>query len=595
MPASGLIGLVFAVALAAPGLVGAAGLDASVTTQQVADGDTLQLMLGGDAAELTAAPDLAPLRADFEVVATGQSRQTRIVNGDRSERLVWLITLRPKSRGTLTIPELYAGSASSAAIEIDVRDPADMPESVVAGAPEISVTAAPGNYYVQQEIPITLRVTSKTSLQSAEIVVPDSRDFLLSPNGPDRIEHGSENGAPIVTVERDYLLRAQTSGTLTLPPIRLNAVIDDPAGRGRFTGGPFQAMPGGSPFANSPFAGMMADPLAAIMGRGTEVTVRSEPLTLKIKADPSTEPGWFLPAKAVQISAQWEPQSPTFTAGEAVTRVIQVLAIGATGVQLPDLDIGAVDGVRIYLDDSDARTVRAGDSNAAIREFRYSVVPTQGGSVTLPEIRLNWFNTDTETQQTAVLPAQRIEVLGPAAPLAPTPEMTAVEPTTVETLPPAMSLLHKRLIAAGVLAAAIGALFGIKALRARQAPSSDRRPSNPERRAQALRQADMAARSGNVQALYAAAQAWLMAEGTTATGQSNDLQARYPDLAKSWAVLERNAFADDAAPTAGWSPDTFVTCLRRADKQAAKIVRGRKRSGPKLGPLYRTDSTTMAG
>ncbi|MCB1350194.1 MAG: BatD family protein, partial [Maritimibacter sp.] len=101
-----------ALATALPGL--ADGLDARLSATRVAEGDQVVLTLSADTATGAGQPDLAALDTDFTVLGTASGSQTTIVNGVRSDRVTWQITLAPKHGGALTVPAIAAGSASSA-------------------------------------------------------------------------------------------------------------------------------------------------------------------------------------------------------------------------------------------------------------------------------------------------------------------------------------------------------------------------------------------------------------------------------------------------------------------------------------------------
>ncbi len=92
----------------------AAGLDARISASQIATGDSFQLSLSADTKALTQAPDISPLNTDFDILGTSRTSQTQIINGVRSDRQEWIITLAPTSMGVLTIPALSAGTATSA-------------------------------------------------------------------------------------------------------------------------------------------------------------------------------------------------------------------------------------------------------------------------------------------------------------------------------------------------------------------------------------------------------------------------------------------------------------------------------------------------
>ena len=87
---------------------------------------------------------------------------------------------------------------------------------------------------------------------------------------------------------------------------------------------------------------------------------------------------------------------------------------------------------RIYPDQPQGISRDDGEWVLGHKEFRYAIVPEQAGELVLPEIRLDWWDTVSHQQRTAVLPAQRLNVLpsetGPSAALPPT--NVVVQPDT---------------------------------------------------------------------------------------------------------------------------------------------------------------------
>jgi hypothetical protein len=549
------------------------GLTARLNTDRIAAGDTVQLSLSGEAGTLSAAPDLAPLGQDFDVLGQTQSRQTQILNGARTDRIEWVLTLAPKHQGSVTIPTLTAGAATSAPLTLEVLDPAKMPVAQVPGAPLLEVTVADGPYYIQQGIPVTLRITSGPDLQQAELVLPQTGDYTLTQTGEDRVTQPNAAGARVI--ERSFVLQPQKSGPITLGPIALKATLTDPNAQSPFAGSVFDSF-----FANSPFAGRMGG-FGAMMTPGRAVTVRSAPVTLDVKAAPAGAGDWFLPAKDVRLTAEWQSAAPVFKTGEAVTRKVRIEALGATDVQLPDLDPGTVQGARIYLDGSDARTVDVQGGKAAVREFRYSIVPTQSGQIELPEIRLNWFDTASETQKTAILPAETISVVGPAlaAPASPT---AAIAPVAVASTP-ILPLWPK--VAGAALAAVIAAGLAFVLLRRRRAVA---RPSRAARRRAALDSAEAALKSGNPQSTLAAISLWQHLVARDLAVAPLALRSRFPEAFRLIGVLERQLYDLDAGNHSAKAADNtaIIAALRNAEAAVEKSAAGASARTSALRPLY---------
>jgi hypothetical protein len=308
--------------------------------------------------------------------------------------------------GKLSIPAISAGSVSSNPLSIEVVEASALPAGTSPSqklAVEVLVDDKP--HYVHGEIPITVRITDGTGLTEASLQVPTGNDFTLRQSGADETNQAVRDGQSVTIMQRHYMLTPLKSGELTLPPVVLQGTVPAPANeRSMFA---LPSVP--SAFGRSPFGGSLFD---RMFNPGQEVRVQSTPVTLNVKANPVSDSNWFLPAKDVQLSAEWTQKNPSFKVGEAVSRTVRLLALGAAREKLPTLEFADADGARIYLDRSDDKSVDTPQGTAAVREFSLSIVPTRAGEITIPAIDVSWWNTEADEQRIASLPAESISVVG---------------------------------------------------------------------------------------------------------------------------------------------------------------------------------------
>ena len=132
------------------------------------------------------APDLLPLYQDFNVLGTSQSSQTQIINGRRSQSQSWIVSLSPKTQGTVTIPSLSAGTLISDPLTLNVLDASQLPKSQGIGGISVSAAIDDGSHYVFQEIPLKVRIETAFPLQQAQLIVPTG-DFELTKTGEDHM------------------------------------------------------------------------------------------------------------------------------------------------------------------------------------------------------------------------------------------------------------------------------------------------------------------------------------------------------------------------------------------------------------------------
>jgi hypothetical protein len=557
----------------------AAGLDARLNATRVAEGDQVVLSLSMDASGDAAFPDLSVLAEDFAILGTSSGTQTSIINGARSDLRTWSITLQPKHDGTLTIPAISAGTLSSEPITLNVVDAAQLPPEAQAARPGITASLGTAAIYAHQEVPLTVTVRLPAGTQGAAITTPETSAILIEQSGEDRIARQPDGAARL---ERTYLLRPQSEGEMILDGFTVTIDVADASapdpfanfGRSPFAGGAFDRFFGGnSPFGRSPFAGMMSPT--------KRLSATSDPIVMNVAPTPGGASGWALPAKGVELRQIWQPDPPAFRVGEAVTRKIQVIALGAHAEQIPDIELPEIPGARVYFEGSDKRTVPTEKGTAAIREFTWSIVPTSGGDLTLPEVAVDWFDTGTEEAARAVLPAEMIHVEGPVT-LGPSPDNSATSP--VNTANPAAlpaRWLDTALIAGAALVLTLIGLLGRLLVRSRRsAPArTEPKPAPLAITARQLRQAAIAraaqaARSGDRPALHRAALDWTRA----ARLSPEEIALKFPGLSDALAALESELYG--SGPRA--RETDLLTALKAADAALAESGRGRTI----LPPLY---------
>ena len=558
--------VVLSVALAAPAW--ADGLAARVNSGTVAEGDAFQLTLTADSQPGTS-PDLAPLQKDFDILGTSQSMSTQIINGKRSQSVSWIVSLSPKTKGSLEIPSISAGSLSSSPVAIKVVDAGAMPKATGASGIGLTATLDDGSPFLFQETPLTVRIETSEPIKSAELIAPQSSAFELVQSGDDQVSQATRDGQTVNVIERTYMLKPQEEGTIEIPPFVLRGSVEDPAAKRRdpFAGMGFSGFPG---FGSSMFDDMF--------DTGKPFAVRSDPIKLTVRANPNAGAGqnqWFLPAKNVRLHAEWSPEHPVFRDGEAVSRRVSLLALGASAVQLPELSFENTDGARIYLDDVQTGEDQTAEGTVARKDFLLSVVPTRGGKITLPEIKVNWTDSVSGEAKTATLPSEVITAEGtvPAAsqPVATAPKSSPSSPALANAEPeagrPWPVYLLGGLGAAAVLAALAGAAayFRRKGRRGETARKTvaavsrkqDRQNALSERRKQ-LAQASERQKSGDLRGCYGCVLAWRRLAGGD--------PAMTDAAREAIAALEKAAFAPAAEAPEG-QPRDWLNVLAKEDRQ----------------------------
>ena len=427
-----VIGLLSSLLFAGNGF--AAGLQAQLDRNKLAEGDTLVLSLSAPG-DSSGAPDLTPLQQDFDVLNQSQSTRLSIINGNSSSTREWQLVLAPKHTGKLHIPPLKLAGMTSPTLEVEVLPAAQAAKLGESRPLALEVEVSPKDPYVQGEVIYTVRVLARASLRQASLSEPSAKDALIERLGEDKQYNTYRNGQQYQVIERRYAIFPQHSGKLEIEAPVLSAQVPEQGQRRqslrqRMFGGrdPFADMQ--DLFGHDPFGDM-----GGLFEQTRPVQVRGRNLSLEVRPQPAQAASPWLPAESLSLSESWSPDPPVFRVGEPVTRTLSIAAQGLTAAQLPDLNPTVPKGVKVYPDKPQSETRTEGDKLVASKVLKSALLPSRPGQLTLPAVDLTWWDTKTNRQRTATLPARTFQVLPAAAgaaasqepvPATPVPRGTAI-------------------------------------------------------------------------------------------------------------------------------------------------------------------------
>jgi hypothetical protein len=357
-------------------------------------GESVQLTLTLDGSA-DSDPDLTPLKRDFEIVGQSQSSNIQIINGSMKRSTQWLITLMPRQTGHLSIPPIHAGALVSARQHIEVLPEASQqtPNGV---APDVflDVSAVPQDVYVQQQVLCTVRLFRAVDLAQAQLTEPDVQQATVERLGQDATYKTQHQGRTYVVTERRYAIFPQKHGELTIPALQ--------------------------------FSGRAGSAVGLFMQPGRMLRKSSAPIALHVHAIPATWPAAYawLPASDMQLTEEGVTGSNVHV-GDAMTRQLQLQAVGLTGAQLPPIATGDIPAAfRAYPDKPVLSDSQQATGMVGTRQEKTALMASQSGTFTLPAIKLPWWNTNTGQIQYASIPARTITIL-PATNSAATPPPAA--------------------------------------------------------------------------------------------------------------------------------------------------------------------------
>lgn len=342
-------------------------------------------------------PNADDLEEDFYVGTRSQLSNTTIVNGQISRSRTWTYVLMAKREGDLVIPPVRIGSEQSEPVPIRVTPPS----TTLPGEADIFVTTEVDHAtsYVQAQVLYTVKVYRAVATRQPRLSEPsmDGVEVLIESAGEERTYESILGGKAYNVVERIYALFPQESGSISIAPARFEArVLRD----GRITGRKIYE----------------SDPIDVVVN------------PIPPPPDDFPEAVWF-PAKSVVITEDWSRDQGGLPAGEPITRHITVTALGQLSTQIPVIEPGVSDALKLYPDKPEFRDTAEALGMRAVRRDQYAMIGVTAGEVELSSILLPWWSIDDAEWQIASLPGSTLNIL-PSATAAP------VQPASTEVATP---------------------------------------------------------------------------------------------------------------------------------------------------------------
>lgn len=408
IPGTGKSALMLAVAIICMMAASLARADVSATVDRTraSTSDLITLTVRHSGTTTSERPDFSGLEQDFDIVDQSHrsSTSTTIANGRQTtERHVdWILTLRPKRQGELTIPAIQLGGERTQPITIESVAGSTTDQSRGNRVVFFETGVDTESTYVQAQILYTVKLYYTASISGDFPSPPKLEDAVIETVESEKRYESIINNRRYYVLEKRYAIFPQRSGELTIPG---ESFIGNRGRGGLFT-------------------------------QRERVSAASEPHTIEVKPRPDSFRGnYWLPARALELSETWSRNPPEFVVGEPVNRTLTVRARGVAASALPLFEELTLENAKTYRDPADTDTSVDRDGVVASRSVTVGIVPTEAGSLRLPEIRIPWWNTETDSPEVAVIPGATYEVKPGSTPLVRVPsEPVQVQETSGEPL-----------------------------------------------------------------------------------------------------------------------------------------------------------------
>jgi hypothetical protein len=375
-------------------------LTATVDKNPALRGESITLEVQADTRAAADAINFRVLEQDFTVMVPSVSQSTRIINGNASQSTSWKVVLLPKRSGDFTIPAFSLQGLSTKPIQLQVLDAPQAAAGTAASTKSrelfLQSRIDQPQLYVQQLSYYQVTIYFDGDLQRGSLSEPQLDGADIQQVGQD--SEGTElvNGIRYRTITRRYAITPQRSGNFTIaPPTFSGEMIDRDNARYNY------------------------------FARTKTVVQQAEAIDITVSSVPENFPGNWLVAGLVTLNEEWSPDITTIKQGEPVTRTITLSAVDVAENQLPELTQGFPDGLRLYQEQPQAKSAERNGRLVAQKIFTTAVIANKSGELELPEVKLPWWNSQTNQLALATLPARTLTV-----------EAAANQPVNNITAPP---------------------------------------------------------------------------------------------------------------------------------------------------------------
>ena len=369
---------------------------ARLDRQVIGIDETVRLTIEADGARNTLADiDTSALESNFSILSRSSNSSFQIINGSATVKKTWTFEIEAKHTGNFTIPPFVIGKEKSDPLTLKVTDsapataldPQNLKNVFIEVTPEMDTPA-----YLQGQITVSVKlfINRQMRISEASLEEPDIAHAIVQKLGDDHNYQVKKGDKTFQVIERKYAIMAEEGDVVIVPPLRFQAVSLN-SGNRRLMGDPF---------------------FDRFTNQGKRIWAKSQELKIALTPIPAEFHGKnWLPARGLKIMEKPDA-GKELKVGEPLTRIIQIEALGLTAEQLPEIEVKAPAGSKVYLDQPEMQTkIDNGDLLHAVKRQSLAFIPARPGTFTLPAINIKWWDVVNNRQESAILPERVIKVV----------------------------------------------------------------------------------------------------------------------------------------------------------------------------------------
>lgn len=325
-------------------------------------------------------PDLTPLRKNFNIIGTQRSVSYSIINGQTQSSNTWTIVLQARNAGTITIPPIYIGTDKTTPINIEVSNHTNTKANPSSNDTDninqdimLKMHVSDKKPYINQQITLKVTLFNSKQLLDANYQPPTVKNAILIPLEGDKHYQTVKDNVQYLVEEQNYAVFPQKSG-----PLQINSAL--------FTALVYNFNP-------------------------QKVSSEDKPIHLDVQAIPKHFSGTtWLPAKKVFLKEHYENTNQALSEGDSLVRTVTLEGTGIPAQLLPKLSFSKSNAFSVYSEKGKETNQIDHGELISRTEIKLTYLFNQSGTVTIPELKLPWFNTVSGQEEIATLPAYELNI-----------------------------------------------------------------------------------------------------------------------------------------------------------------------------------------
>lgn len=358
---------------------------------EISQGETvnLQLILSDSEAQPTADadPDLSPLSGTFEVLNSQKSVSSQYVNGKASARIIWTYLIEPQHSGQLTLPALALTTARGILHTQPQTLNVTKNNQARGDSPKLEASVSNPQPYLYEPVYYTMRFYHFGNLSDLQ-AIPPSNNVILEPlKDLTTTRQQQIDGKTVMVTDVVYLVTPTAPGAWDLESAKVRGLKADKRSQ-----------------SNSFFS---------LDTNFRPFTTTSNQVSLDVRA-PTQQP--WLPAKNVTLTQRWETSvDKVVPRGEPLVRTLVLTAEGGGAQPLPKLEELLISNDEFRVRSPKPETERKFQTDhktpLSVVTQTFSLIPLKTGKLTLPPLRISWWDIEKQQIRWAELPAQTLQVV----------------------------------------------------------------------------------------------------------------------------------------------------------------------------------------